>query len=154
LAFFNFFTKKPASLLSSEQEAQVVEAIRQAEQNTSGEIRVFIESKCRMVDPLDRAAELFYSLKMDATAQRNAVLVYIALNDRQLALYADEGIYAKAGCDYWKNAVKDMLLQFKKEDYTIGLCNVVTQIGQTLKQEFPYQRDDKNELPDTIVFGS
>jgi uncharacterized membrane protein len=88
LALFNFFGKKP--LLSAAQEQQIVEAIRAAEKNTSGEIRVYIESHCRMVDPVDRAIEVFFGLKMEKTDQHNAVLIYVALKDRQLAVYGDK----------------------------------------------------------------
>jgi len=80
---------------------QIVAAIGQAERQTSGEIRVFVESRCRFVNPLDRAAEVFTGLKMDQTAQRNAVLVYVALKDRQLALYGDKGIHEKVGDAFW-----------------------------------------------------
>jgi uncharacterized membrane protein len=152
LALFNFFGKKP--LLSAAQEQQIVEAIRAAEKNTSGEIRVYIESHCRMVDPVDRAIEVFFGLKMEKTDQHNAVLIYVALKDRQLAVYGDEEINKKVGKTYWANAVQQMLQHFNKEDYTAGICATVTTIGQTLQQEFPYQKDDKNELPDNIVFGS
>jgi uncharacterized membrane protein len=154
LALFNFFAKKPVRFISETEEAEIVAAIRQAEQNTSGEIRIFMESNCRMVDPVDRAAELFYTLKMDETAAKNAVLVYIAFKDKQLALFADEGIYNKVGGEYWNTAVKDMLTYFKVDDFITGICKVVKKIGQTLQTEFPFQKDDKNELPDQIVFGN
>ena len=86
--------------------------------------------------------------------QRNAVLVYVALKDRQLALYADEGIYQKAGKDFWNTAVKKMLSHFNKEDYAQGIAAVVKEIGESLTDHFPYDGlTDKNELPDEIVFG-
>jgi uncharacterized membrane protein len=152
VALFNFF--KPKRLISHSDEEQIVQAIRTAETNTSGEVRVYIESKCRFVDPVDRAIEVFYGLKMEKTKERNAVLIYIALKDKQLAIYGDEGIHAHVGSDYWITSVKKMLEHFNKENIVAGLCSTILQIGETLKIEFPYKTTDKNELPDNIVFGS
>lgn len=141
--------------MSEEDEAQVVAAIRAAEKNTCGEVRVYVESHCRFVDPVDRAVEVFYGLKMDKTDEHNGVLIYVALKDRQLAVYGDEGIHKKVSKEYWQNAVQQMLQHFNKENHVAGLCQTVAAIGETLKKEFPYQpNDDKNELPDNIVFGS
>lgn len=150
---FNPFRKK-RSLLSEEETRIIVKAIRQAEEQTSGEVRVFIESRCRYMDALDRASELFFSLKMDKTVQRNAVLVYVALKDHQLAIFGDEGIHQLVGAGYWQQRVEEMIASFNKEDYAEGIGSCVIQIGQALQQHFPYdKKTDKNELPDTIVFG-
>ena len=132
----------------------MVEAIQKAEKNTSGEVRVFVEGKCNYVNPVDRAKEIFFSLKMDQTKDRNAVLFYIAMNDRQLALFADEGIYQRLGAKYWNDEVRKIIGAFTKEDYTGGICAVINNIGAALQHEFPYQSDDKNELPDEIIFGN
>lgn len=149
---FPFTKKKP--LLNPAQEEQVVAAIKEAELNTSGEVRVYVESKCRFVDPVDRAIEIFFGLKMEKTEHHNAVLVYVALKDRQLAIYADEGIYNRMGKQYWNDEVKKMIGYFKQDDFITGLCTIIGEIGETLKKEYPYKTDDKNELPDAIVFGS
>ena len=101
---FPFFRKKN-KFFSDEDAHLIVKAIRQAEKRTSGEVRVFVESKCRWMDAIDRAAELFFSLKMEKTEQRNAVLVYIAMKDHQLAVFGDEGIHNKVGTAYWNNVV-------------------------------------------------
>ena len=132
----------------------IVKAIRQAEKSTSGEVRVFVESRCPWMDAIDRAAELFFRLKLDKTEQRNGVLVYVAMKDRQLAVFGDEGIHQKVGTDYWNKLVTEMLASFNKEDYGKGIAESVIQIGDALHTYFPYDRDtDKNELPDDIVFG-
>lgn len=131
----------------------MVEAIQAAEKNTSGEVRVFVESHCKYVSAVDRAKEIFFSLKMEQTKDRNAVLFYIALNDHQLALFADEGIYQRLGASYWDAEVKKILSDFVKNDFTRGICTCVTDIGAALKKEFPYGNNDKNELPDEIIFG-
>lgn len=145
--------RKPAFFSAKEQEA-IIQAIQQAEKKTSGEVRIFIESRCKYVQPLDRAAEIFYGLKMNLTAERNAVLVYLAIKDHQLAIFADEGIHTKTGKDFWKKEVQLMLSHFNKENYALGIVNVITEIGEALYQHFPYLKDtDKNELPDDIIFG-
>lgn len=150
---FSLFKKK--DFFSASEKEQIVEAIRMAEKETSGEVRVFVESKNAFVDPIDRAKEIFYKLKMQDTEHRNAVLLYIAVKDKQLALFADEGIYNKAGADYWNNAVKNMLAQFTNKNISNGIEQCIKQIGETLKEKFPYSpTDDKNELPDEIVFGN
>lgn len=152
MALFPFFNKK--RLLSVADEELVVNAIRAAEKYTSGEVRVYVESHCRFVDPVDRAIEVFYGLKMEQTDEHNGVLVYVALKDKQLAVYGDEGIHAKVGKEFWQNAVKEMLQHFNKDNYVAGICETITTIGATLHKEFPYEpNDDKNELPDEIVFG-
>jgi uncharacterized membrane protein len=152
MSIFPIFKKK--SIFTDAEKLEVVNAIREAEQQTSGEIRVYVESKNAYVDPMDRAAEVFYDLKMDKTDDRNAVLLYIAMKDKQLALFGDEGIYKATGANYWNEAVEKMVLNFSKEYIVTGMVNCIFSIGQTLKEKFPYDKsNDKNELPDEIVFG-
>jgi uncharacterized membrane protein len=147
-----FFSRK--KLLTAAENEHIVAAIQKAEHQTSGEIRVFVESRCRFVDPLDRAAEVFAGLKMGETAARNAVLVYVALKDRQLALYGDKGIHQKVGSAFWNDRVKMILYHFYKENYAEGIARVVGEIGEALRSHFPYDKDtDTNELPDDIVYG-
>ena len=152
MGIFPFFKKR--DFFSDADKAQIVEAIRIAEKETSGEIRIYVESKNPFVEPIDRAAEIFFKLKMEQTDLRNAVLLYIAMDHHELALFADEGIYQKAGAEYWDNAVKNMIAQFTKHNISNGIEQCVLQIGATLKEKFPYiPTEDKNELPDEIVFG-
>lgn len=146
--------QKKKSLLNEEDSRLVVKAIRQAEKSTSGEVRVFVESRCAWMNAMDRAAEIFFSLKMDKTEARNGTLVYIALKDRQLAVFGDEGIHKKVGSEYWNKIVADMLKDFKDEHYGKGIAECVIQIGNALQTYFPFDKEtDKNELPDEIVFG-
>lgn len=146
--------QKSSAFFSDEESQLIVEAVRYAEQRTSGEVRVFIESRCKFMDAIDRAAELFYGLKMENTADRNAVLLYIAIKDRQLAVFADEGIHKKLGQQYWDNEVRELISNFNREDYAAGIRQVVTDIGEALHYHFPFDnKTDKNELPDDIVFG-
>lgn len=148
------FFKRKNKFFSDEDAHLIVKAIRQAEKRTSGEVRVFVENKCRWMDAIDRAAELFFSLKMEETEQRNAVLVYIAMKDHQLAVFGDEGIHNKVGTAYWNAVIAEMISSFNKNDYAKGIAECVIQIGNALTEHFPYDSDtDKNELPDDIVFG-
>ena len=150
--YIPFISRK--ALLGPEEQQQIVAAIQAAERLTSGEIRVFIERHCRYVDPLDRATELFATLKMEQTVARNGVLVYVALKDRQMAVFGDKGIHERVGQAFWEQQVRTILSHFNKADYAGGIADVVTGIGDALHQHFPFdgQKDD-NELPDDIVFG-
>lgn len=148
------FLRKKKSFFNGEETKLIVNAIRHAEKRTSGEVRVFVESRCSWMDAIDRAAEIFFSLQMDKTEQRNAVLVYVAMKDRQLAVFGDEGIHNKVGTEYWNKVVSEMLLSFNKENYVKGIAECAIQIGDALTTHFPFEKDtDKNELPDEIVFG-
>ena len=149
---FSLFKKK--EFFSKEENEKIVAAIRNAEKCTSGEVRVFVESRCRFIDPLDRAMEIFAELKMENTKDRNAVIVYVAIKDRQLAIYGDSGINAKTGDQYWKEEVNKMISEFHQHHYADGIVHCVEDIGQALQTYFPYDREtDKNELPDAIIFG-
>ena len=150
---FSFFKKK-MPFFTDEEVRLIVKSVKHAEQRTSGELRVFVESRCRWVDAIDRAAELFFSLQMEKTENRNAVLIYVAVKDRQLAIFGDEGIHQKVGTTFWNNRVREMLGSFNKQNFAEGVANCAVQIGEALEKNFPYDKGtDKNELPDDIVFG-
>src|SRR6478609_3789956 len=149
---FSFFKKK--NFFTAEEQQLIIEAVQNAERMTSGEVRVFVESKCSYMDAIDRAAELFFKLQMQETKDRNAVLVYVAMKDRQLAVFGDEGIHKKVGDEYWNTEMKKMISNFNRENYAAGIAEVVKDIGTALTKNFPFNNDtDKNELPDDIVFG-
>jgi uncharacterized membrane protein len=146
--------QKQREFFSPEEKEQILDAIRRAEQRTNGEVRLFIESRCRFMDALDRAKEIFFNLGMEKTAARNASLVYIAVDDHQVAVYGDEGIHQAVGPKYWEEEVNKMLVRFKEQHLADGIIGCITDIGEALHQYFPYDRDtDKNELPDDIIFG-
>lgn len=150
---FSLFRKKK-DFFTPEEKQLITEAIQRAEKLTSGEVRVFVEGKCSYVDAIDRAAELFFNLQMQKTEDRNAVLIYIAMTDHQLAVFGDEGIHKKVGNEYWNIEVKKMITNFNRENYAKGISEVVEDIGEALTKHFPYNNNtDKNELPDDIVFG-
>ena len=146
--------QKKKEFFKPEEKKSIVDAILSSEKRTSGEIRIFVESRCRYVDAIDRATEIFFKLEMERTDDRNAVLIYVAMKDRQLALFGDENIHKKVGKEYWDNMVNKILSSFNKENYAMGLRQCVTEVGEALHYYFPYDNDtDKNELPDDIVFG-
>lgn len=146
--------QKQKEFFTPAEKQQVVEAIQKAEQRTSGEVRVFVESRCRYVDSIDRAAELFFQLGMDKTEERNGTIIYVAVKDRQAAVFGDQGIHQKVGQQYWEEEVNKMMACFKQANLANGLVQCVSDIGEALYQHFPYDhKTDKNELPDDIVFG-
>jgi uncharacterized membrane protein len=153
---FGLFKRKKGALLPEQDQKRIVDAIKEAERNTSGEVRVFIESRCSYVDAMDRAREVFFNLKMERTKEHNAVLIYVALTDHQMALFGDEGIYKKTGGDpYWLHELGIMRAYFKENRIGEGIATCALHIGQALSANFPYDgKTDKNELPDDIVFGS
>ncbi|WP_447641324.1 MULTISPECIES: TPM domain-containing protein [Chitinophagaceae] len=152
--FSLFNQKKPIQFFSADEQREIVSAIQSAEKHTSGEIRVFVESKCRFVDPIDRAYEVFGGLQMEKTELRNAILVYIAVKHRQLAIYGDQGIHEKLGQHFWDKEVRQILSSFNKANYTQGLVTIIGELGNALSEQFPYDATtDKNELPDDMVFG-
>jgi len=139
---------------TDEEKQNIVDAVRNAEQRTSGEVRVFVESRCRYVNAIDRAVEIFENLQMQKTELRNATLVYVAVKDKQLAVFGDEGIHQKVGNEYWANEVVKMIHAFNRDNIAEGIRQCVLNIGEALALHFPYDRNtDKNELPDDIVFG-
>jgi uncharacterized membrane protein len=148
------FLRKKRRFFTEEDKSRIVDAVRQAELRTSGEIRVFVESHCKYVDAMDRAVEIFHQLEMTKTKERNAVLIYVALKDRQLAILGDEGIHQRVGDEYWNKEVKEMIREFNKENHADGIVNCIRHLGEDLSTYFPYDSGtDKNELPDDIVFG-
>ena len=142
---------KASSFFSKEQQAQILSSVREAEKETSGEIRVHIESKLEG-DVLDRAAWLFKKLGMHKTAERNGVLFYLALNDRKFAIIGDAGINAKVAAGFWDEISELLKQNFKEGRFTEGLLEGIIKAGDQLKTHFPYQLNDVNELPDEISF--
>ena len=140
-------------LLSSEDELAVVQAIQEAEKKTSGEVRVHIEKKCPKKDPIKRAVSLFQKLGMHKTDLRNGVIVYVSTEDHFLAIWGDEGIHTKVGQEFWESTLTTLKEDFKANQIKNGLRKAVLDIGEKLQQYFPYQKDDKNELDDSISYG-
>jgi len=140
-----FFTKT--------EDALIVTCIRLAELNTSGEIKVHVESNCPYEDPFQRAMEVFKELGLSNTLQRNGVLFYLATDDRRFAVVPDEGINKKVPENFWDKIKLQMRSYFQAGNFVKGLTEAITQAGEQLKIHFPYQLDDENEISDDISKG-
>lgn len=141
-----------AKFLNTEEEQEILEAIRIAETNTSGEIRVHLESNCEG-DVMERAKVVFGKLKMHKTKLRNGVLFYIAAESRHFAILGDVGIDKKVPPTFWNETKELVISRLKKEETALGLKEGILKAGEQLKTFFPYQSDDKNELSDEISTG-
>ena len=143
--------KAATDFFTREQKEAIKRAVQQAEKETSGEIRVHIENVCEG-DVLDRAATVFDKLGMTQTEQRNGVLFYVALKSHKFAILGDLGINAKVPQNFWESTKEKIIEHFKEGLFAEGLIEGITLAGKELKQWFPYQTDDVNELPDDISF--
>lgn len=137
---------------SIEDKEVIRKAILNAELDTSGEIRVHVETSCKG-DVLDRAAYLFKKLDMTKTGLRNGVLFYLAVNSQKFAIIGDQGINAVVPENFWVDIKTKMAEKFNKEEFAIGLAEGIAETGKYLKKYFPHHIDDINELPDEISFG-
>jgi uncharacterized membrane protein len=133
--------------------AQVREAIAQAEQRTSGEIRVHIEDHIEE-DVLDHAAFIFEELGMHRTRDRNGVLLYLSVADRKVAVIGDAGINARVPGNFWTDVVGVLKLHLAAGHHAEGLCEAVRMVGEKLRADFPLRSDDRNELSNDVSFGS
>ncbi|AWG20118.1 MULTISPECIES: TPM domain-containing protein [Flavobacterium] len=143
---------KVEDFLTSEEENAIVAAIQTAELNTSGEIRVHIEDTTDL-DHYDRALAVFKLLGMDKTQQKNGVLIYLAVSDKNFVILGDEGINDIVPDDFWDNTKDIMVAQFKTGNFKQGLIDGILSAGQELKKHFPYTSDDINELSNEISKG-
>lgn len=143
---------KVEDFLTPTQEQEIIDAIRVAERNTSGEIRVHLERNSEK-DPLERAKEVFYFLNMDKTKNKNGVLFYVAVDDKKFSILGDEGINNLVSVDFW-NSIKDSVIQhFSIGSYADGLKEGILATGQKLKEYFPFQTNDDDELSNEISSG-
>ncbi len=144
---------KPVKFFSKEDKNLISEAIKSAELNTSGEIRVHVESEIKG-DVLDRAAYIFELLEMHNTKERNGVLFYLAIKSRKFAILGDAGINTKVPSDFWDKIKDKMAAQFATGNFAPGLSDGILMAGEQLKKHFPHQTEDVNELPDELSFGN
>jgi uncharacterized membrane protein len=137
---------------TEQQQTIIMQAISNAELNTSGEIRVHIDDDCKG-DVLEQAVKFFNKLKMNKTALRNGVLFYLAVNDRKFAIIGDKGINDKVPENFWDTIKDTMFEYFKREKFTEGLAKGIEMAGEKLKLDFPLQDNDTNELSNDMSFG-
>ena len=139
-----FFTK--------DEKNQIISAIKEAELQSSGEVRLHIESSCK-IDTVERTMQIFEKLKMHQTQLRNGTLIYLAIKDRKFAIFGDEGINEVVPDNFWDDVRDIMQTEFKSEKFVSGLVKGINLVGEKLKEFFPYSDDDVNELPDDISVG-
>ncbi len=137
------------SFLTASEEQDVIEAIRQAELNTSGEIRVHLENSAKG-NIQNRALQVFHDLKMDNTKLQNAVLIYVAVKDKTFAIYGDKGINDVVPENFWDSTKTVIEQHFKAWNFKLGLVEGVLKAGEQLKSHFPINTNDENELPNEI----
>lgn len=135
--------------LTTQEEEEIVLAIRQAERNTSGEIRVHIERTTEL-SHCNRTLEVFQTLKMFNTKKQNAVLIYVAVDDHKFVIYGDKGIDAVVPKNFWDTTKNKMQHHFKQGNFKQGIIDGVLQVGKELKEHFPWSETDTNELPNEV----
>lgn len=138
--------------LTAEEEQEIISAIRDAEKNTSGEIRIHIERKSEL-DAFDRAMEVFHFLKMDNTKLQNGVLIYVAVDAKTFVIYGDKGINDVVPNGFWDSTKDIMQSHFKTNRFKQGLIEGVLKAGEQLEKHFPWNHGDTNELINEISKG-
>ena len=129
---------------------RIVKAIKDAELNTSGEVKVHIEETCPTDDATERARQVFQYLHLESTAQRNGVLFYLAYGNHKFAIWGDEGIDKVVPINFWEGIRDSMRQYFLQEDFAGGLQMGIREAGNQLKKFFPYHQDDINEISDDV----
>ncbi|MBU9888902.1 MAG: TPM domain-containing protein [Candidatus Omnitrophica bacterium] len=139
----------PVFFLSKKEKEKIVTAIREAEKNTSGEIRVHLGSKVRG-DVFGHAKRIFQKIGMSRTVRRNGVLIFLAVRDRKFAVIGDTGIDEKVPEGFWNDVAEILWRHFKEDHFAEGIAEAVLRIGMKLREFFPSSQDDTNELSDSI----
>lgn len=140
------------SPFSKEEEQKIINAIAEAENGTSGEIRVHIDNFCK-TDPLLKAKNLFSHFKMNETELRNGVIIYISIEDKKIAIFGDKGINEKVEAGFWDSTLQKIISYFSNGEIVNGIVSGLQEASIKLKEHFPKSDNDKNELPDEISFG-
>jgi uncharacterized membrane protein len=140
---------KTKDFLSQVDHKEVVAAIQEAEQKTSGEIRVFISRKL-IEAPVSVAQGHFLRMGMNRTREHNGVLIFVAPRSRKFAVIGDSGVHTRCGEEFWRQLAQEMTAYFRRSEFTIGLVHGIRKAGELLAEHFPHQPDDQNELPDEI----
>ncbi|MEZ4810732.1 MAG: TPM domain-containing protein [Allomuricauda sp.] len=138
--------------LTADEEQEIIDAIIEAEKNTSGEIRVHIEASAK-IDHFSRAQQLFHFLKMDNTKDGNGVLIYVAVDDRKFVIYGDTGIDRAVPKGFWDSTKDVISSHFQTGNFKEGIKEGILRAGKELEAHFPWNQNDTNELSDAISKG-
>jgi len=141
---------KARHFLDKLQHDKIVAAIREAEKQTSGEIRVFV-SRHETQNPVADAQSHFIQMEMDKTREHNGVLIFVAPRSHQFAVIGDGAVHARCGDEFWQALTAEMSGHFKNSDFTQGIVHAIRKAGEILATHFPRRRDDQNELPDDVA---
>lgn len=144
-----FFKKK---FFSPSEEEKIITTIKEAEHSTSGEIRLYVESKCEE-DPMEKAIAIFHHLQLHEKHHRNGVLIYLATKHRKFAIVGDEGIHTKVTDIFWESVRGEMISFFKQGKLADGVCQAIRLVGEKLKESFPVDPGNKEGYSDTINYG-
>lgn len=144
-------SSNPRKLLTAAETAAVEVAVKEAERNTSAEVKVVFVRHC-WGDMKAKAQRIFRDLGLDKTKQRNGVLLLFVVANREFLIYGDEGIHQKVGPDFWNDVRNEMADAFREKRFGAGISHVVQRIGQKLAQYFPCQRDDIDEISNEILY--
>ena len=139
--------------LSKVEHDRIVQAIREAESNTSGEIRVYVQRGKLRGDPVIAAQKKFQQLRMDKTREHNAALIFVAPRAHKFAVVGDKAIHEKCGDEFWQRIVEGMRTHFQNENFSDALVEAIKEIGSVLASHFPKTLGNANELPDDIIEG-
>ena len=142
-------SSNPALFFSRSETNQNVFAIRKAEQKTSAEIRVHLESHFKG-DGMNHTRRIFERLDMQETKDSNGVLILLGIRNHEFVILGDRGIYEKVSEAFWKTLADDVAAKLREDRFAEGLAHAIQKIGEILKTHFPFERDDKNELPDGV----
>lgn len=137
--------------LSKLEHARIIAAIRDAEGNTSGQIRVYVQRGKLNADPLVAAQKRFHRLGMHRTSERNAVLIFVAPRTHKFAVVGDKAIHEKCGEQFWQRLVDAMRAHFQNEKFSHALIEAIEEAGKALAEHFPQRSTSSNQLPDEIV---
>lgn len=144
-----FFKRK---FFSKAEEERIIGAIKEAERSTSGEIRFYVESRCEG-DAYEKAVEIFHHMQLHEKNHRNGVLIYIAIKDKKFAIVGDEGIHTKVTDVFWEGVRSSMIELFKQDKLVEGICEAIKQVGEKLKESFPFDPNDTKGYTDKINHG-
>jgi uncharacterized membrane protein len=137
--------------LSKLEHDRIVQAIRQAESKTSGEIRVFIQRGKLSADPLVAAQKKFHQLRMHKTRERNGLLIFVAPRAHKFAVVGDQAIHEKCGDEFWQHIVEGMRTHFQNDNFSDALVEAIKEIGKLLAAHFPKTPGNANEVPEEIM---
>ncbi len=144
-----FWKRHPKKFFTDEEQGRIIEEIRLAEKQTSGEIRIHLDRRAGK-DVLQKAQTVFTRLGMNRTQHRNGVLIYLATDHRKFAILGDEGIHRVVPENYWEDIKDEMQKHFREGKFCEGICFGIRQVGEKLRAYFPVEKDDQDELPNTI----